>query len=222
MGIIIKYKLIMGQDDHQFSRHHGGGAVCAIILFSLAAYYFYTYSALSDKNPDMFVQGNKLTCWADPAIALPKANFYISINDEAAPTGNYVNVSASFTQWMSYQFYICISMIASSVLLVIYSASHSNLMLYASGIIKSLTAIGSFINLIWGAIVRFGAAGTICSGYSNQIALDTTKGLLLSTGTFMKLWMIIPLCIFPIALLCSCICIVGICGAFKAKTAPDV
>merc|ERR1711957_769683 len=148
MGI-IKYKLIMGQDDHQFSRHHGGGAVCAIILFSLAAYYFYTYSALSDKNPDMFVQGNKLTCWADPAIALPKANFYISINDEAAPTGNYVNVSASFTEWMSYQFYICISMIVSTVLLVIYSASDSNLMLYASGILKGLTAIGCFINLIW-------------------------------------------------------------------------
>ena len=109
-----------------------------------------------------------MSCWANPETVLPKANFYISVNGEQSPGSGFIDVSTMMTSWFTYGFYICIGHLAAACLMVAYAAVHHSKHLYnfAKGV-TSLAGLATFVHIIWGAMVRFGAAGVICSGTTN-------------------------------------------------------
>ncbi len=73
--------LIIAENERNQALAEATFSICylmCLIFWCIAAYYFYTYSNLSGKNPDVWVKDGPLYCWANttqPTTQAPYSDF---------------------------------------------------------------------------------------------------------------------------------------------------
>ena len=181
--------------------------LCNIGILAIPAYFFGTYWL---NNPDMIQEdGTNLYCWApNTALAANVTNYEI-LGANATATAGYLNVTQGFLVWFEWGFLFLV--IQATAMLCMIAALFCTPFGIAGGFSCCCVSCGQFVWFIVGMVLRWRAAGVICSGGNQMVNADPVlsadaavgkfaPGVLQSSGQFLKVWIIINLSMMG----CSC------------------
>jgi hypothetical protein len=181
---------------------------------AIPAYYFGTYWL---NNPDVIQQDGSanLYCWAPNKPLAEGLQNYAIFAEGVNGAAGWVNVTQGFLIWFEWGFLFFVIQ-AAAMLMVIVALVFAPLAM-GSGITCCCVGCGQLVWLIVGMVLRWRAAGVICSGGNQMVNTDAkydiqqpmvnfAPGVLRQSGQFLKVWLILNLCCI------GCSCLSSICA----------
>lgn len=182
--------------------------LCNVGILSIPAYFFGTYWL---NNPDMIqADGKSLYCWAPNSPIAEGVQNYAILAEGVVGAVGWLNVTQGFLVWFEWGFLFLV--IQGSAMLMMLAAMICAPLAMGSGLSCCCVSCGQFVWFIVGMVLRWRSAGVICSGGNQMVNTDaayTTEGVfapgvLVSSGQFLKVWIIINLSMIGCSLLTSC------------------
>lgn len=191
----------------------GISVLCNLGMVALLGYFFGHYWL---ANPDALqADGTMLNCWAPNRPLAANVTNYVILPGNATPADlSYINVTQGFLVWFEWGFIIQMINAAAFLCGALMCVAPNQAGAGAAGILGCSQCAGS-IWFIVGMVLRWRKAGNICSGgklmVSTWTGVDAEPGLLVSSGNFINVWLIINLSVLG----CCCVtaCCLGICSA---------
>jgi hypothetical protein len=154
--------------------------------------------------------GDNLYCWAPNSPLAEGVQNYAILAEGAVGAAGWLNVTQGFLIWFEWGFLFFV--IQAAALLMMLGAMICAPLAMGGGLSCCCVSCGQFVWFIVGMVLRWRSAGVICSGGNQMVNTDAAyaadgvnaPGVLVSSGQFLKVWIIMNLSFIGASCLCSC------------------